>query len=86
MQITRGMRLAQAKEHVAGRLGVSPLDLADPIAMAHVRSELRLGRLHDGTEFDDDPPSPMESKMRIAALLDIPIGCVGHFREQIAGL
>ena len=86
MEMTRGLRLEEAKGHVAGRLGVSPGDLSDPVVMTEVRKGLRLGRVCDGTDFDADPPSPMEAKMRIAALLDVPIACVTRFSGHLADL
>jgi dimethylamine--corrinoid protein Co-methyltransferase len=85
MQITRGMRIGEAKAYVAERLGVSPFDLSDPIAMEDVRRERRLGRI---TTFEISYPtqsSAMEAKFRIAELLDLPINCVERFREH-AGL
>ena len=44
MQMTRGMRLTEAKEHVAGRLGVSPADLSDPVGDAGGAQGARSGR------------------------------------------
>jgi len=44
-QMTRGMRLKEAKSYVAERLGVGVADLADPIAMHDVRRDLGLGRI-----------------------------------------
>jgi dimethylamine--corrinoid protein Co-methyltransferase len=85
MQITRGMRIGEAKAHVAQRLGVGPADLSDPIAMEDVRRERQLGRI---TTFEMSYPresSAMEAKFRIAELLDLPINCVERFREH-AGL
>jgi len=85
MQITRGMRIGEAKAYVAERLGVSPFDLSDPIAMEDVRRERQLGRI---TTFEISYPtqsSAMEAKFRIAELLDLPINCVQRFREH-AGL
>ncbi len=76
MQITRGMRIGEAKAYVAERLGVSPFDLSDPIAMEDVRRERQLGRI---TTFEISYPtqsSAMEAKFRIAELLDLPINCV----------
>jgi dimethylamine---corrinoid protein Co-methyltransferase len=85
MQITRGMRIREAKAHVAERLGVSPLDLSDPLAMEDVRREHQLGRI---TTFEISYPtesSAMEAKFNIAELLDLPINCVTRFGEH-AGL
>ena len=85
MQITRGMRIGEAKAYVAERLGVGPADLSDPIAMEDVRRERQLGRI---TTFEISYPtesSAMEAKFRIAELLDLPINCVQRFRQH-AGL
>jgi dimethylamine--corrinoid protein Co-methyltransferase len=85
MQISRGMRIRQAKAYVAERLGVSPADLSDPIAMEDVRRERQLGRI---TTFEISYPtesSAMEAKFNIADLLGLPINCVQRFREH-AGL
>ena len=82
MQITRGMRIVDAKAYVAERLGVSPFDLSDPIAMEDVRRERQLGRI---TTFEISYPtqsSAMEAKFRIAELLDLPINCVEKFKER----
>lgn len=84
MEMTKSMRLQEAKTHVAGRLGVSPPELSDPVVMNEVRRELRLGRVSDGTDFDADPPTPMESKMRIAALLDIPVASAERFSGHLS--
>jgi dimethylamine--corrinoid protein Co-methyltransferase len=85
MQITRGMRIREAKAHVAERLGVSPADLSDPLAMEDVRREHQLGRI---TTFEISYPtesSAMEAKFNIAGLLGLPINCVTRFGEH-AGL
>ena len=47
MQLTRGMRLPEAKSYVAQRLGVAASDLSDCVAMQEVRGELGLGRIID---------------------------------------
>ena len=57
MQITRGMRIGEAKAYVAERLGVSPFDLSDPIAMEDVRRERQLGRI---TTFEISYPTRVE--------------------------
>jgi len=85
MQITRGMRIGEAKAYVAERLGVSPSDLSDPLAMEDVRRDHQLGRITTFEMSYASESSAMESKFRIAELLDLPINCVGRFREH-AGL
>ena len=83
MQITRGMRLTEAKEYVAGKLGVSTLDLSDPTVMFDVRKELGLGGILESGEVTDiDDPMGIEAKFNIAAVLDIPINSVERFRGK----
>ena len=82
MQVTRGMRLSQAKDYVATKLGVSRSDLSDPVAMRDVRRELGLGILAvDELGFPDEPGA-IEAKFNIADVLDVPINSVERFRER----
>jgi dimethylamine---corrinoid protein Co-methyltransferase len=85
MQLTRGMRLKPAKDYVADKLGVSVIDLSDPIVMHDVRAELGLGRISVQELTYPSHPGAMEAKFRIAEVLDVPINCVARFRER-AGL
>ena len=85
MQMTRGMRLAEAKEHVAGKLGCSARDLSDPQVMWDVRAECGFGRFPDQDTVFADEPLGMEAKFRISEALDVPIICCERFREH-AGL
>jgi dimethylamine--corrinoid protein Co-methyltransferase len=82
LELTRGMRLAQAKEYVAERLGVAPATLSDPIAMADVRAELGLGRIVTFEATYPDEPNAIEAKFNIADLLGLPINCVERFKER----
>ena len=77
MQMTRGMKIQQAKDYVADKLGVSVPDLTDPVIMTEVRDDLQIGVM---------TPLPgcakgIEAKFRIAELLDIDIGCVRRFKD-----
>ena len=81
----RGMRLQQAKEYVAGKLGVTPFDLSDPAVMTDVRSELGFGRIHSYAISQPGQANMIEAKFRIAQVLGIPINCVERFKER-AGL
>ena len=86
MQMTRGMRLPAAKRHVADKLGVSPSELSDPVAMHEVRGALGLGRIaYGGAALYPAQPSALSAKFRIAELLGIPVNCVDRFRAD-AGL
>jgi dimethylamine--corrinoid protein Co-methyltransferase len=86
MQMTRGMRLKEAKAYVADKLGVSVRDLSDGVVMQDVRSEFGLGRL---TELENEcvgEPTAMEAKFNIAELLDLPINCVERFRDRVRSM
>jgi hypothetical protein len=85
MQITRGMRLPQAKKYVADKLGVSVLDLSDATVMLDVRKERGLGSLTEGGEvIGASDAAGLEAKFQIADLLDIPINSVERFRRITA--
>ena len=83
MQITRGMRLEKAKDHVAQRLGVSVMDLSDPVVMLDVRKERGLGSATEaGDILSVDDPVGLEAKFHIAELLDVPVNAVECFRAR----
>ena len=86
MQMTRGMRLVEAKRFVAERLGVSTVDLSDPVVMRDVRRELGLGLIPVDELVFAGEPGAMEAKFRIAAVLDVPINSVERFRERVGDL
>jgi len=85
MQMTRGMRLPQAKTYVADRLGCSERDLSDCYAMEQLRGDLGLGRILDHSNLHPGEPNAMYAKFRIAELLGIEIACVERFKS-LAGL
>ena len=78
MQVSRGMRIEDAKGYVAGKLGVSVQDLADPVVMNELREDLDLGRVN----AVPGAAKGIDAKFRIAELLDIEINCVKKFRER----
>ena len=82
MQVTRGMRLGQAKDHVAGKLGVARDDLSDPLVMREARRELGLGLLAvDELAFPGEPGG-IEAKFNVARVLEVPINSVSRFRAR----
>jgi dimethylamine--corrinoid protein Co-methyltransferase len=85
MQMTRGMRLTEAKEHVAGKLGVGVSDLSDPYVMTDLRGELGLGRVPEHDTFRVEEPTAIEAKFHIAELLDVSVNSVARFKEHTAG-
>jgi dimethylamine--corrinoid protein Co-methyltransferase len=85
MQITRGMRLPEAKRHVADKLGVSTEDLSDPVVMLDLRKERGLGAFTEAGEITYvDDPIGIEAKFHIAELLDVPVNSVRRFSEMTA--
>jgi len=78
LEMTRGMKLAEAKACVAEKLGTSVADLADPLVMHEVRGELRLGRVFEAETTYPGDPSPQEAKRAIAALLGLQINGAGR--------
>ena len=85
MQMSRGMRLKEAKEYVAGRLGCTVRDLSDSYAMEQIRGEKGLGRILDHSNLHPGEPNAMTAKFRIAELLGLRINSVEKFKD-LAGL
>ena len=85
MQMSRGMRLKEAKEYVAGKLGCTVRDLSDSYAMEQIRGEKGLGRILDHSNLHPGEPNAMMAKFRIADPLGIRINSVEKFRD-LAGL
>lgn len=81
MQMAKGMKINEAKEYVANKLGVPVLDLADEAIARELREELNIGLVHELDGF----PKGIEAKFRIAKLLGIEIKSVKNFIER-AGL
>jgi len=80
--MTRGMRLPEAKAHVAERLGVSPPDLSDPVIMNEVRETLGFGRI---TTFEISHPTQavaIEAKFNIEEVLGVPVNSVRRFEAR----
>jgi hypothetical protein len=85
MQMTRGMRLKEAKAYVAGKLGVTPFDLSDTVVMTEVRNEMGFGRIHSYAISQPWQANMIEAKFNIARVLDIPINCVEQFKRRTSG-
>ena len=78
MQVSKGMRLKQAKEFVANKLGISVQDIADPVIMSEVREDLDLGRVN----AVPGAAKGIDAKFRIAEVLDIEINSVNLFKKR----
>jgi len=81
MQLSRRMRLPEAKRYVAEKLKVSSLELSDEYVMRNVRAELGIGTVTSLVGGSNG----MAAKCRIAELLGIEISSVNRFKEK-AGL
>ena len=79
MQMARKMRLPEAKQYVAQKLGLSVNDLSDSTLMRGVREELDIGMITavPGTARG------LEAKARIADLLGIKINSVERLRRKM---
>jgi dimethylamine--corrinoid protein Co-methyltransferase len=80
VQMSRGMRIQEAKKYVADRLRIAVPELTDPVIMGEVREDLQIGAV---------TPLPgcakgIEAKFRIAEVLGIDINCVQRFKEKIS--
>jgi Dimethylamine methyltransferase (Dimeth_PyL) len=78
MQMTRGMKIDEAKAYVADKLGIAVADLTDPVVMMEIRQDLEIGYIN---------PLPgcakgLEAKIRIAEILDIEINCVRRLKYK----
>lgn len=78
MQMTRGMRIQEAKEFVANRLKISLQDISDPVVMSEVRRDLDLGLVNAVPGVNKG----IDAKFRIAEVLGIDINCINRFRKR----
>ena len=72
MQMTRRMRLPEAKKYVAEKLKVAPEDLVDECEMRFVREDLAIGTI----TANPGVPRGIAAKRRIGELLGIEINSV----------
>jgi dimethylamine--corrinoid protein Co-methyltransferase len=79
VQLAKSMRLPQAKEYVANKLGISVSDLSDEVIMRELREELDIGTVFMGYGASS---RGIEAKIRIAKLLDLEINCVERFKAK----
>ena len=78
MQMTRGMKIDEAKKYVADKLSVSVSDLTDPVIMIEVREDLEIGSIS---------PLPgcakgIEAKLRMAEVLGIEVNCIRRLKDK----
>ena len=79
MQMTRKMKINDAKTYVAEKLGIEVFDLTNEEVMCELRKDLGLGTV---TSIAGGPKG-IRAKMKIAELLDIKIRSVELFKAQM---
>lgn len=79
MQMTRKMKIQEAKQHVASKLKVAVMDLTNEDLMCSRRKELGLGTV---TSIAGSPKG-IRAKWKIAELLGIRIRSVELFKRQL---
>jgi dimethylamine--corrinoid protein Co-methyltransferase len=79
MQMTRKMRLPEAKRYVADKLGLSVTEISDSTVMRRVREELDIGVITAVA----GAARGLEAKARIADLLDIKINSVERLKRKM---
>lgn len=77
MQLQKKMRLPEAKDYVAKKLGVSSIELCDEFTMRKLREKLDIGVI---TGLPGAAKG-LEAKVRIAELLGIKINCVERLEK-----
>ena len=78
MQMTRGMKIAEAKKYVADKLAVSVAEIHDPVLMREVREDCKIGVIQSLPGH----PKGMEAKHHIARLLDIELNSLKIFNQR----
>ena len=79
MQLTQRMKITEAKEYVARKLGINVIDLTDEEVMHQVRQDLDIATL----PMIADGASGIVAKCRIAELLDIELNSVNLFKSKL---
>ncbi len=78
MEFGRNMKIKEAKEYVAKKLGLTTIEIADEQIMREVREELGLGVV---TGLPGAPRG-MAAKLNIEKVLDVKINSCNRFRAQ----
>ena len=79
MQITAKMKITEAKQYVAAKLGIEIIDLTNEEMMQQIRTERGIGVI---TSIAGDPKG-MRAKFKISELLDIQINSVDLFKSEM---
>ena len=80
MQMSRKMKIHEAKAYVAEKLDIEVADLTNEEVMRPLREELGIGTVTSVA----GSPKGIRAKIKVAELLDIEIPSVELFRSQIS--
>jgi dimethylamine--corrinoid protein Co-methyltransferase len=78
MQLIKKMKITEAKQYVAEKLGIGVPDLVNEEVMRQIREDLGIGII---TSMAGSPKG-IRAKLKIAELLDVPINSVDLFKSQ----
>lgn len=78
MQLSRGMKINEAKAYVAEKLKVAAHELSDCSVMCEIRQNLDLGYPMPNA----GAAKGIEAKIKISDLLGIKINSVEHFKSK----
>jgi dimethylamine--corrinoid protein Co-methyltransferase len=79
VQMSKAMKIKEAKKYVAEKLGVSVIDLSDSYLMKELREELDIGHV----QVRDRASYGIEAKFNISKVLDIKINSVENFKRKV---
>ena len=77
-QLIKKMKVAEAKDYVAEKLGIDGADLTNEEVMRQLREDLGIGII---TSMAGSPKG-IRAKLKIAELLEVPINSVDLFKFQ----
>ena len=83
LQLSKKMKINEAKKYIVDKLGITLQELSDVMAMTDVRAERGFGLA--SIESCAERNIGMAAKFKIAEALDIKINCVERFKE-LAGI
>ena len=78
-QMSKAMKINEAKEYVAGKLGISVFDLSDSHLMKELREQLDIGHV----QARDQASYGIEAKFNIARVLELKINSVENFKRKV---
>ncbi len=78
MQLSKGMKIDEAKKYVADKLGITIEELCDPTTMAEIREDLGLGLQLPKSK----DAIALAAKFNIAKTLGIKINSLEVFKDK----